>query len=132
MTFVPESPVYLVKKGRMVEGLESLMKYRGASRALQVKSEFEEIVSEAAGIRDAWLPGLDGLRSLAVPWIILPVFIGFSIYTFQVISGLDPVLIYTVDIFHMAGADLDEYLSTIIIGTLQTVRLTKAILFFNE
>jgi facilitated trehalose transporter len=47
--------------------------------------------------------------------------IAFFIYVFQVLSGIDPVLFYTVDVFHSAGAQIDDYYSTIIIGTVQVV-----------
>lgn len=43
MLVVPESPVYLVKKGRMSEGAEALMRYRGATRIQQIQTEFEEV-----------------------------------------------------------------------------------------
>jgi facilitated trehalose transporter len=65
--------------------------------------------------------GFGGFKNILAPWVLFPVFIGFMIYMFQVISGLDPVLVYTVDIFALAGADLDDYTSTIIIGTMQTM-----------
>jgi len=52
--------------------------------------------------------------------VIVPVAIGFTLYMFQVLSGLDPVLVYTVDIFAAAGTSIDEYTSTIILGCIQT------------
>jgi hypothetical protein len=58
---------------------------------------------------------------LLVPSVLWPVSIGLALYMFQVLSGLDPVLVYTVDIFRAAGTELDEYTSTIIIGSIQTV-----------
>lgn len=80
------------------------------------------MANEACVQEGSWVGGFSTVRRrMCEPWILLPVGIGFCIFAFQVISGLDPVLVYTVDIFHMAGAQLDEYTSTIIIGTMQTV-----------
>ncbi|OXA56451.1 Facilitated trehalose transporter Tret1-2 [Folsomia candida] len=84
--------------------------------------EMEKMANEACVQEGSWVGGFSTVRRrMCEPWILLPVGIGFCIFAFQVISGLDPVLVYTVDIFHMAGAQLDEYTSTIIIGTMQTL-----------
>jgi hypothetical protein len=54
--------------------------------------------------------------------VLRPVSISLALFTFQVLSGIDPVLFYTVDIFQAAGSNLDEYYATIIIGAVQVVR----------
>lgn len=40
-------------------------------------------------------------------------------------SGIDGVMLYTVDIFRSAGSGMNENLSTIIIGVVQVVSLTS-------
>jgi MFS family permease len=45
MIFVPESPFYLAKKGKFLEGEKALMKYRGATSRIQVQTEYNEASS---------------------------------------------------------------------------------------
>lgn len=40
----------------------------------------------------------------------------------QVLSGIDPVLFFTVDIFQAAGSTIDEYYSTMLVGLAQMVK----------
>jgi hypothetical protein len=53
--------------------------------------------------------------------IIKPISISLMLFTLQVLSGIDPVLFYTVDIFQAAGSTIDDYYSTIYVGIVQVV-----------
>lgn len=66
-------------------------------------------------------------RELIKGPVIRPVSVAFFIYFFQVVTGIDPVLFYTVDIFKSAQVNLDEYYSTIIIGVIQVVSVQSSL-----
>jgi len=53
--------------------------------------------------------------------VLKPVSIGLALMFFQQCSGIDAVMLYTVDIFHSAGSDINENLSTNIVGAIQVV-----------
>ena len=63
-----------------------------------------------------------GWRELFKMSVFRPMSISMFLFTFQVISGIDPVLFYTVDIFASAGSTLDNYYASIIVGAVQVVR----------
>lgn len=60
------------------------------------------------------------------------------VFVFQVICGLDPILVYTVDIFKSASgpggraAAIDEYTSTIIFGVIELVAGILAAFFVDK
>ncbi|ODM99725.1 Facilitated trehalose transporter Tret1 [Orchesella cincta] len=109
MLFVPESPAFLLEKGNPEMAKESLIKYKGA------KNNHEYI-----------------LATLEMP-VLVPVSISFMVFVFQVICGLDPILIYTVDIFKSAGGGaVDEYSSTVIFGVIELIAGIMAAFFVDR
>jgi len=117
MLFVPESPLYLIEKGDEATAILSLMRLRGAYSSSQIEEELNELKRNHLRHQDQsanW-------RDLIKASIFKPVSISLVLFTLQVISGIDPILFYTVDIFRSAGSTLDEYYSTIIIGVVQVI-----------
>ncbi|ODM92955.1 Facilitated trehalose transporter Tret1-2 [Orchesella cincta] len=115
MLFVPESPRYLVQKGKTLEATSALLRFRGAYFKEQVDPELRVLKISVRNSQEKSC----GWRDLMQLPVIRPISIAFIIYFFQVFSGIDPVLFYTVDIFSSSGANIDEYYSTIIIGSVQ-------------
>lgn len=61
------------------------------------------------------------------------------VFVFQVISGLDPILVYTVDIFKSAGGPngtttgvIDEYASAIVFGVIELIAGIMAAFFVDK
>ncbi|ODM87329.1 Facilitated trehalose transporter Tret1-2 [Orchesella cincta] len=120
MLFVPESPRYLVQKGKTLEATSALLRFRGAYFKEQVDPELRVLKISVRNSQEKSC----GWRDLMQLPVIRPISIAFIIYFFQVFSGIDPVLFYTVDIFSSSGANIDEYYSTIIIGSVQVIFAT--------
>uniref|UniRef100_A0A1B6L1E3 Major facilitator superfamily (MFS) profile domain-containing protein n=1 Tax=Graphocephala atropunctata TaxID=36148 RepID=A0A1B6L1E3_9HEMI len=112
--FLPESPQFLINKGRIGEARAALTKLRGASA--DVDEEVQRLVDfanktnaksneKANGIRDIFKP------STLKPFAILAVY--FLLYQF---SGVNPLTFYAVEIIQESGANMNTYAATIILG----------------
>ncbi|CAG7828152.1 unnamed protein product, partial [Allacma fusca] len=135
MFFVPESPRYLLGKGKRDEALAALCWFRGASSPNQVASELYELNNEEIDVSCSIrvTPAKSGMWSdLIQPAALKPILIVFFLFLFQELSGIDAVLFFTVDIFAASGAQLDNYYATIIVGVVQVIAATVAALVVDK
>lgn len=116
MQFLPESPPYLLKKGLKEESFKSLMWFRGNSSVV-VQSEFD-----AMSDSDTSTKGTDKKSCKEMylrPSTIKPFFILIILFLLQELSGIYSVLFYAVNFFQDFNMDIDEYLSSIIVGVVR-------------
>jgi len=64
--------------------------------------------------------------------ILRPISIGLVLMVVQQGSGMFPITAYTVDIFHSAGTDINDNLSTNIVGVIQVVTHFTFLLTFTS
>ncbi|MFI6348678.1 sugar porter family MFS transporter [Streptomyces sp. NPDC050560] len=105
---VPESPRWLVRRGRRDEGLAVLRRITPTpSAAERGLAEIEAALRErSAGLRDLWTPRLR--RTLAI---------GFGVALFQQITGINAIFYYAPEVFKSAGVGSDDAIaSTVLIG----------------
>ena len=101
---VPDSPRWLVLKGRDAEALSVLQRVAGASQAPQILAE----------IRDS-LKLVESPRLLAYGWAVI--LIGLALSIFQQLVGINAVLYYAPLMFRNLGAGNDSaLLQTVIVG----------------
>ena len=101
--FVPETPRYLVMKGKDDKALKVLNKIAGAENAPAILKEIKDTMHEKS-----------------VPWLsfgFFVIFIGIMLSVFQQFVGINVVLYYAGNIFRNMGASTDSsLLQTIIVG----------------
>lgn len=112
----PETPVYLLRKGRRTDAQKALRLLRGSGydvhaeinemqreldRKSQVKISFAQIICKKATIKS--------------------LIISLGLMVFQQMSGINAVIFYAVDIFNAAGSTLDPSVCSIIIGVIQVI-----------
>ncbi|KAH8294999.1 hypothetical protein KR018_005213 [Drosophila ironensis] len=120
---LPETPVYLLKKGRRSEAALALKwlwgRYCDSRSAIQVIQNDLDQTGADASIMDLF--SNRGSRKGLIISVLLMVF--------QQFSGINAVIFYTVTIFQSAGSTLDASLCSIIVGVVQVIMtLTSSLL----
>lgn len=113
--FVPETPRYLVMKGKDDKALKVLDKIAGKENAPAILNEIKGTIHEKS-----------------VPWLsfgFFVIFIGIMLSVFQQFVGINVVLYYAGNIFRNMGASTDSsLLQTIIVGIVNLTFTVVAIL----
>ncbi len=110
MLFVPESPRWLIKTGKIVKAREILLKLGGAVFAEQSVIEVESTLhheTEKVSLRELFRPGIRRI-------------VGFGVLLAFVIQwcGIHVIFYYTKDVFAAAGYNVSAILlNIIIVGT---------------
>jgi SP family xylose:H+ symportor-like MFS transporter len=114
LMFVPETPRYLVMKGKEDKALKVLNKISGEKAAPEILKEIK-----------------DTLHEKSIPWLsygFLVIFIGILLSVFQQFVGINVVLYYAGNIFRNMGNSNDSsMIQTIIVGIVNLVFTVLAI-----
>ncbi|MDR7246196.1 sugar porter family MFS transporter [Priestia megaterium] len=97
MMKVPESPRWLVKKGKNKEALRVLRKIRTEEQAQIELKEIENALSKEVELNEA------SFKDLAVPWMRRIVFIGIAIAFVTQATGVNSIMYYGTEILRQAG-----------------------------
>ncbi|WP_028403091.1 sugar porter family MFS transporter [Ectobacillus panaciterrae] len=97
MIRVPESPRWLVSKGKNGDALRALGQIRKENQAKSELSEIEAAFAKESGIKKATF------KDLTVPWVRRIVFLGIGIAVVQQITGVNSIMYYGTEILKDAG-----------------------------
>lgn len=125
--FMPETPAYLISKGKKEEAAKSLKWLRGSQydysgELAELQTQHEENSKNKVSIGSAIL------RKASIKAI----FISLSLMFFQQMSGINAVIFYTKDIFDAAQTGLDSGLATIIVGIMQVISVFVSSLIVDK
>ncbi|XP_029664177.1 facilitated trehalose transporter Tret1-2 homolog [Formica exsecta] len=114
--FMPESPMWLMQRGREDQTARVLSILRGTrydivGEMAVLQDDVNRIAKASGGIKD--LIGTKAGRKAAVTCV--------GLMCFQQLCGVDAVLFYTVNIFQAANSTIDPFLATIVIGLTEVV-----------
>ncbi|XP_011300586.1 facilitated trehalose transporter Tret1-like [Fopius arisanus] len=118
LLFLPESPVYLVRKGRITEATRSLMWLKNNDK-ISVESQLEMLQAQTQNSSKSKSPGLRDLfrdRATARGFII-----ALGLLNAPATCGLFVVLTYTATIFQLSGSSLSPNAAAILIGVIQVL-----------
>lgn len=97
MIKMPESPRWLVSKGKNGDALRVLRRIREEKQAKAELLEIEAAITEESEVKKATY------KDLAVPWVSRIVFIGIGIAIVQQITGVNSIMYYGTEILKNAG-----------------------------
>ncbi len=128
MIFMPESPYYLVMKGRETEARKSLQWLRGAH--YDIEEEYQEMV--ATHQKQQEIGTISFMEFVSKKVYIYPGFIMIMLMFFQQYAGINAVLFYLTDIFNKADVGLSSGLSATLVTLVQVLATGVAVLIVER
>ncbi len=98
MIFMPETPRWLMSKGRKEESYRILARIEPEETVNKLVNRMEDEIKEDGQHSSSW-------KELLQPWLRTPLFIAVGIMFFQQFVGINTVIYYSPKIFLMAGFD---------------------------
>lgn len=115
--FMPETPVYYLKKGNEEAARKSLIRLRGNQYNIETELREQRDALEATRRNGAsFLNSI--MRSPAVKKGFI---IAYGLMLFQQMSGVNAIIFYSSTIFSEAGASISPNTAAIIVGAVQVV-----------
>ncbi|XP_058798228.1 facilitated trehalose transporter Tret1 isoform X2 [Phymastichus coffea] len=125
--FMPETPIYYLKKGDEDAARASLIRLRGPRYNVEPEIQAQiDILAEQERSRTSFV---EAIRTKAA---VKALIIGFGLMFFQQLSGVNAIIFYSGQIFDKANKDLNANTATIIVGVIQVVAVFLSTLIVDR
>ncbi|MQY79364.1 MAG: sugar porter family MFS transporter [Bacteroidetes bacterium] len=116
MFFLPQTPRWLISKGRNEEGLNVLRKVEDPDLVDESFNKMKEEMELNSKSKVPW-------NEIFKPWLRTALFIGIGIMFFQQFTGINTIIYYSPVIFKMAGfvSNTDSILPAVIVGAVNVL-----------
>lgn len=125
--FMPETPVYYLKKDNEDAARKSLVRFRG--NQYNIEAELREL---REGLEETRRNGASFAVSIKSPAAKKGFIIAYGLMLFQQMSGVNSIIFYSSDIFTKAGTSLKPNIASIIVGAVQVVSVFFATLVVDK
>jgi sugar porter (SP) family MFS transporter len=123
MYFMPETPRWLVSRGREDEARDVLMRSRSEQEAENEIREIKEVEREEEG----------GLQELLAPWVRPALIVAIGLAVFQQIIGINTIIYYAPTTLKNVGyGDAAAIYANLIIGAINVLMTLVAIRFIDR
>ena len=123
LLFIPESPRWLISKGKIDNAKAILEKINGKNKAAEILNEIQDSFKEEKG----------SIKELFASGLRMAMVVGMFLALFSQITGINAIIYYAPEIFKSIGFGTDAAMfQTLIIGIVNTIFTFVAIVFIDK
>lgn len=123
LIYTPESPRWLVTKGRTEEAMRTMIRTSGQEQAQRQLQEIQEMTQQEKG----------GFKELLKPYLRLPLIIGVLVPMFSHLSGIAAIMYFAPNILNESLNSVENsFLGAVLVGVVNSLFTFVAIFYIER